>query len=192
MIRHRPLWIIILVIIILFYQKYVNDKAQRPPDQNNTSEVTGSADSSKKQAVIKQNTYGVTIIPKVKGATPIPDMVWENAFNGDKKTVFMVMLAGCPYSAKRIGNLNSVFNKYASVRENYVKNIKTVNGSFGMQCASADESCLVNIQKMNFWMTNCGDTVHFCIINPLTKEYVVGNSDSFLEAKTTLTKYAAW
>lgn len=180
----KDLLLILLLAAVCFYlyQEYNGGQSAPGPEQAQQQGQSGMQNFSSAQKSVKKGSRAATIkkVPADAGV-----------FAGDKKIVFMTSLKGCPYSAKRRGNLEAAF-KNPAVSGNYKKTVVMVGNTVELGCSSADARCISTMKKDQFLLNECGDTFNFCIINPRTQEYMTGSSNDAKKAEAFLAKYATW
>ncbi|MCL2888232.1 MAG: hypothetical protein FWF35_02850 [Elusimicrobia bacterium] len=175
--------VIAVLLLLKYYEKEKIDLSPAKADAKTVKTVKGV----RAVKTIPPNVYKVNT----------PGYPWmEDVLFGDKKIVFMTGLIGCPYSAQRRANVARVFQNNPQLNDVYRTSVKMVGGSERFSCQARNEQemqvCSYTADRMNFLLGTCGSTYNFCIINPVTRQYVVSKNTDVAESERLLLKYADW
>lgn len=156
--------------------KKVQEQAQKKPSSAASAPKIPSPGALKdiKTAAIPQKVY---------------DGIKDNAeykeyLLGNKKHVFMVTFTGCPYARAFRQQLERLFS-YGDYSDYYEKEIIPVGQGVSISCNSDHMNC------PKAWLfKHCGEGI--CIINPVTRQAVIDNSQNARQIEALLDQYKDW
>lgn len=103
---------------------------------------------------------------------------------GNKKHVFMVTFTGCPYARAFRQQLERLFS-YGDYSDYYDKDIIPVGQGVAVSCNASHMNC------PKAWLFDkCGEGI--CIINPVTRQAVIDNSQNPRQIEALLDQYKDW
>lgn len=181
--------LVIGIILAVVYKDTVPLGTEGPLNRAALADVQNKAQKRSIPAAAVPSSGGLKNVKTVTIPQKVYDGIKDNGeykeyLFGNKKHVFMVTFTGCPYARAFRQQLEQLFN-YGDYADYYEKDIIPVGQGVSVSCNSNHMNC------PKAWLfANCGEGI--CILNPVTRQAVIDNSQNPRQIEALLDRYKEW